>query len=211
LIRLMSRRRRAVTIYATAKGRNEMEPISPSLHLKDAQESSKVLLMKFALTFRVPRIALIALIVSLMGGCSKEPVWTADENENSKHFVLSLEASQKAAQLSRKGNHDVPQFGIDEINRYQKIALSEAKLVQDSVLDKAHPQLKEHFRSEYEKGLELIQKSYEVASSSKMGPPASGQIDLQVSGVTLLARWTDWLNVHDGEIRIPRQSPTESR
>ena len=167
--------------------------------------------MKSGLPYCVLRIALIALILALTAACSRGPVWSTDETENSKHFFLSLEASQKATQLVSKGNPDVPQFGIDEINRYQSTALSEAKLVQDSVLDKAHPQLKEHFRSEYQKGLELILKSYEVASSSKSGPPSSGQIDLQVSGVTLLKRWTDWLNAHNHEIRIPDQLAAKSK
>lgn len=167
--------------------------------------------MNRELPYRVLGIGLIALIVSLMGACSKWPEWSADEKENSKHFFLSLEASRKATQLAGKGNPDAPQLGIDEINRYQKAALSEAKLVQDSVLEKAHPELKEHFRSEYQKGLELIAKSYDVASSSKSGAPSSAQIDLQVFGVALLKRWTGWWNAHESEIRVPKQSAAESR
>ena len=178
--------------------------------MNDARESLKVLFMKSGLPYCVLRIASIALILSLTGACSKGPVWSADEKENSKHFFLSLEASQKATQLVTKGNPDVPQFVIDEINKHQKIALREAKLVQDSVLEKAHTELKEHFRSEYQKGLELILKSYAVASSSESGPPSSGQIDLQISGVTLLKQWTVWLNAHDREIKIPERLPTES-
>jgi hypothetical protein len=154
-------------------------------------------------------IALTVLILALTGACSRGPVWSSDEIENSKHFFQSLEVNQRAAELSRKSDPDVPQFGIDKINKYQKAALSEARLVQDSVLDKAHPELKEHFRSEYQKGLELILGSYEVASSSKSGPPSSGQIELQVTGVTLLKQWTVWLNAHDREIKIPEHSPTE--
>jgi hypothetical protein len=154
-------------------------------------------------------IVLTALILILTGACSRGPVWSPDEMENSQHFFQSLEANQRAVELSRKSDPDVPQFGIDKINRYQKSALSEARLVRDSVLDKAHPELKVHFRSEYQKGLELILNSYEIASSPKSGPPSSGQIELQVSGVTLLKQWTVWLNAHDREIRIPEHSPNE--
>lgn len=189
--------------------RIKIDAISALPRLNDARESLKVSFMKSALPYCVFRVASLALILSLMGACSKGPVWSAEEKENCKHFFLSLEASRKATQLISKNNTDVPQFGIDDINRYQKTALNEARLVQDSVLEKAQPQLKEHFRSEYQKGLELILRSYDVASSSKSGPPSSGEIDLQVSGVALLKQWTVWLNAHDREIKMPEQSPAE--
>lgn len=157
------------------------------------------------------KIARMALMLVLAGACSRGPGWTADEKENSKHFFLSLQASEKATQLIHKGDPDVPQFGIEKINEYQRTALSEAGLVQDSVLDKAHPQLREHFRSEYQMGLDLSLKSYAVGSASKSGPPSGGQIDFQSTGVKLLKQWTDWMTAHNLEIKMPQDPSAGSR
>ena len=154
--------------------------------------------------------ALAASILALAGACSKAPAWSADELENSKHYFRSLEANRKAAELSRKSDPDVPQFGIEEINKYQRVALSEAKLVQDAVLDKAHPGLKEHFRAEYEKGLQSILGSYEAGASAATGPPSGGQIDMQVAGVALLKRWNGWFSAHSQEISVPAQAAAKA-
>lgn len=156
------------------------------------------------------KITLTALILALTGACSRGPAWSSDEIENSKHYYRSLEANQRAAELIKKNDPDVPQFGIEKVNKYQMAALSEAKLVQDSVLDKAHPELKSHFRSEYQRGLDSILASYGVAVSAESAAPSRDQIDLQVTGVRLLKQWNDWLNAHDREIRIPEQSPAGS-
>ena len=154
-------------------------------------------------------IAPMVAMLWLIAACSPRPAWSPDEIENSKHFSLSLEASRKAARLAHKADPDVPQFSIEEINRYQKTALKEARLVTDAVLDKAHPELKQHFRSEYQQGLELILKSYEVPASSESAAPSSSQISLQASGVALLERWTKWFDAHHPEFKFPRQTSTQ--
>ena len=154
-------------------------------------------------------IGLLTAILWMAAACSPGPEWSADEQENGRHFFLSLEAGQKATRLAHKGDSDEPQFGVEKINEYQKIALSEALLVTDAVLDKAHPELKRHFRSEYQQGLETILKSYHVASSSDSGAPSGGQIQLQTSGMALLKRWSDWFDAHRLEIKIPGKSSTQ--
>ncbi len=167
--------------------------------------------MQSEIRHRVLGIALLVLALAAAGACSRGQIWSADEEENSRHFWASLAANDKATQLIGKNNPDAPQFGVDEINQYQRTALNEAKLVQDSVLEKAHPELREHFRSEYQKGLELILSSYKVAAASPSGPPLTGQIDLQASGVTLLKQWAIWLDAHGREIKMPEQSPSAAR
>jgi hypothetical protein len=156
-------------------------------------------------------LALAGLILALTGACSPRPVWTPDEIQNSKHFVRSLEASQRAAELTRKNDPDVPQFGIEEVNKYQMNALREARLVEDSVLDKAHPGLKEHFRLEYQKGLDSILASYRVGNAAASGPPSGDQVDLQVAGVRLLKQWSTWMSAHHSEIRMPDQLVVKSK
>lgn len=157
------------------------------------------------------KFALTGLILALTGACSPTPVWTPDEIQNSKHFFRSLEASQRAAELTRKNDPDVPQFGVEEVNKYQMDALREARLVEDAVLDKAHSGLKEHFRLEYQKGLDSILASYRVANSSASDPPSGDQVDLQVAGVRLLKQWSDWMSAHHSEIRMPDQLVAKSK
>lgn len=155
--------------------------------------------------FRARVIVATALICALMSACSPGPRWSDVETENSRHYFQSLEASQKAADLVKKNNPDVPQFGIEEVNKYEQTALREARLVQDSVLDKAHPELKEHFRSEFQRGLESILASYGTDSAEKTGASFDRQIDLQAGGVRLMKQWNDWLTAHRHEIRMPDQ------
>lgn len=111
---------------------------------------------------------------------------------------------QKATQLTNKGldKPGVIQTGIEEILEHQRGALREARLVMDSVLDKAHPQLRQHFRGEFEKGLELVIRSEEMGMTSKVGP-TSEQVNLGITGTTLLNEWVDWLNAHHKEVHIP--------
>jgi hypothetical protein len=98
-----------------------------------------------------------------------------------------------------------------EINKYQMDALREARLVEDSVLDKAHPGLREHFRLEYQKGLDSILASYRVGDSAASGPPSGDQVDLQVAGVRLLKQWSNWMSAHHTEIRMPDQLVDKSK
>jgi hypothetical protein len=172
-----------------------------------AHIKSQVVTLRMNRTFsrltRTLNIALTVVILAMTGACSPGPRWSQDEIENSKHYFRSLEANQKAAELTRKNDPDVPQFGIEQINKYQMSALSEARLVLDPVLDKANPELKEHFRSEYQKGLESILSSYAVGAASDSGAPSGGQIDRQAAGVRLLRQWNDWLSAHSGDIRMP--------
>lgn len=147
------------------------------------------------------RIACAAIIVLLVAACTRAPLWSDADRESAQHYVRSLEANDKAALIMRRGDPDTPQFGVQEINKYQRTALHEAQLVSDSVLDKVHPELRAHFRSEYQKGLELILESYEAAASTS-SPPLKTQIERQASGVALLSQWKAWLEAHRSEIKI---------
>ncbi len=151
------------------------------------------------------RLTTLPLLLFLAATWLHAASWNPDETSNASHYFRSLEANRKAMQVVRKDNTDAPQLNINEANKYQQIALDEAKRVRDAVLDKAHPQLKEHFRSEYEKGLELILKSYDVSGGTRSGPPSKSQVDLQASGVRLLKLWAAWFNAHEHEIRMPKQ------
>ena len=131
----------------------------------------------------------------LLQACSSEKSWTQNDKENVEHFFKSIEAKQAATLIINKlSSRIIPQEDIQEILRYQRIALQEAQLVTDDVLNKAHPELREHFRYEYQKGLDLFIKSLEAPDFAA-----------QITGSSLLDQWSDWLNAHRQEIRIPSQ------
>ena len=150
------------------------------------------------------------LVICALAGCSRSPTWSADDITSGRHYARSLGASREAARLAAAGNPDAPQLGIESVNALQKTALDEARLVQDSFLEKAHPELKEHFHSQYQAGLEAILKSDDVTAPAPTGAPAVGQIELQAAGVKLLAQWSEWLKSHEQEIRLPQPPPAKS-
>lgn len=67
-------------------------------------------------------------------------------------------------------------------------------LVTDGVLDKLHPQLREHYRFEYQKSLVLLVNGAE-----------GKDLNSEVAGVTLHGSWIDWYNAHKKEIQFPRR------
>ncbi|NHZ85937.1 MAG: hypothetical protein GWP19_08660 [Planctomycetia bacterium] len=101
----------------------------------------------------------VVLIFSvLLIGCGNSgSKWTSEEKENIDHFLKSGEAARKAVHISNSGEpyKAVPKSEMKEINRLREIALKEALLVRDNVLEKAHPDLPKKFRNLYQKSLEL--------------------------------------------------------
>lgn len=73
---------------------------------------------------------------------------------------------------------------------YYKKALKEVRLIQDRVLDKIHPQFKQHFRNEYINILE-----YRVVNAGDNWKPFSG-------GKQLVIVWYEWVNAHIDDLEI---------
>lgn len=143
-----------------------------------------------------------AIVLMVAHGCSPNVSWSDAERKNAEHFIRALEAMQRATRLVNAAKPGVLQLGIEEIMEHQRTALAEARLVSDTVLDKAHPQLRDHFRSEFQRGLELVILSEETGLQSKDGRLRE-QIEIGTKGLVLLDKWVDWLNSHRAEIRIP--------
>ncbi len=144
------------------------------------------------------KIGAFALV--LLFGCSSS--WTNEERSNAQHFFRALDAKQEFTRLTNMGQPGVVQTGVEEILHYQREALREARLVNDSVLDKAHPKLRQHLRNEFERGIELVIRSAEMGFASKTGPTKE-QFDLALAGTTLMNQWSDWLNANRSDIHIP--------
>lgn len=149
------------------------------------------------------RMSITVVAAFFFGACSNSGDWSDQERNLSQHFHDSLAASQAATELI---NCEPPvgqtfMIGAEEILAFQKAALREAKQVPDTVLDKAHPQLRQHFREEYERYLEAHIRSIERGMA---GAPIEEQMALQVEGGDLHDRWVDWLNSNRRDIQMPK-------
>lgn len=143
----------------------------------------------------------LAVLLMASAACSNEIDWTEEEIENAAHFLRAIETNRKATQIvnSDKFGRIVPQGEIDKLRSLQKQALREARKVRDEVLDKAHPQLRKHFRQEFEKGMELLVRSLEE-------PPVLPEaVNDAILGDQLLERWARWLNENRTDIKIPNR------
>ena len=124
--------------------------------------------------------------------------WTKEEKDNAKHIVRSYEADLESIRLSNE--RTTPKFNDEtknEIIRLKTIALQEARLVTDDTLDKVHPQFREHFRNEYQRGIEL-----RLLNMNDL----SGNDKAESMGLELHSRWADWWNANKGQINIPKPS-----
>lgn len=148
----------------------------------------------------------VAIVLSSFAllSCSTESTWTKEERKNANHFFLSMESDAAAVRILNKEPSPaiLSQRDIDMILKYRKTALHEAMLVTDNVLDKAHPQLREHWRNEYEKGLQLYIKTIESPDSYET---YDRLLFYQMQGQLLLDVFTDWFNAHNQEIKIPKK------
>lgn len=123
--------------------------------------------------------------------------WTEGEKENARYIIMSMEEVNKATIISNKQRpfstspSDSPD--IIRIVQHTEKAYEYAKVVTDSVLDKAHPDLRSHWRGEHQEGLRLILKSWEESD-----------FQAQIMGKLLRSRFGDWWNQNKKQIRIPK-------
>ena len=138
------------------------------------------------------------LVTLMLAACSQQassPVseWSASDKENAAHFTYALETAQHSLRASSKGGTVLTEADRIEILKYWHEAVNEARAVNDTVLNKIHPELRPHLRDEFQQGLELRIKSLEE-SNAVAGFEASQLMDL----------WADWYIAHQREIRIPK-------
>ena len=82
---------------------------------------------------------------------------------------------------------------MDRILRLKKTALQEAKLLEDAVLDKAHPQLRIQFREEYQKGIEAYLRGSE-----------KGDAKAEQESADLHEAWACWYDENRTNLRVAK-------
>lgn len=122
--------------------------------------------------------------------------WSPEDHANSRHFILSIQSDLESIRLSneRKSPQLTPD-ALREMIQLKKTALREAQTVNDSVLDKMHPDLRQNFRDLYQKGLELRLMNLEQSGGNKLA---------ESQGLILHNKWSDWFNDNRDRINVPK-------
>lgn len=144
------------------------------------------------------RHALLAGLL-LLAACS--PIrgnWTAEDLDSAQHFYKSQRANKEYLRVIRTGDFS-RKFTYEEsmeLGREMRKALSEARQVaaNPGFLDKVHPDMREHYRDEYIRSLELTLQNmdhpnYEIAELA----------DRLYNG------YVDWYLDHQKNIHIPKE------
>ncbi len=145
----------------------------------------------------IGRTLLAALM--LLAACS--PIrgdWTAQDLESAMHFYKSQRANKEYLRIVR-GSDINRKFTYEEsmeLGREMRTALSEARQVaaNPGFLSKVHPDIREHYRNEYIRSLELTLQNmdhpnYEIAELADR----------------LYNSYVDWYLEHQSEIHIPKE------
>ncbi|MBN8627805.1 MAG: hypothetical protein J0M17_20185 [Planctomycetes bacterium] len=108
-----------------------------------------------------------------------------------KHYYRAKHHNTEAAKVINKPGLLISREDGLYIREQQRLAISEAKLVKDEVLAKAHPDLPKHWREEFQRGLEL-----EVDGGS-------------ITGQLLIGTFVDWANRERSNFRVPKGISSE--
>ncbi len=147
-------------------------------------------------TLRKLAIGLLLMGALALAACSDEPSFTETEKTNARYITLAFREAQQAVRVSNSG----PAFSLvskedgDRITMHYQNALKYAEIVTDDVLDKVHPEIREHWRGEMEEGMRLRLINFQ----EKNNPQA------EIRGSELLDRFGDWWNANKRDIKVPK-------
>jgi len=123
-------------------------------------------------------------------------IWTEEDKQNSVQFFKSMESYSKAKRVLNSLDTDVVGWMSEqtmlEIKEQMRLALQNAELLTDIVLKKAHPDLHDHWRNEYQFGLRLYLDSYQTTDFQS-----------QLKAQMLLDDFDTWFNKNNHEFKIP--------
>lgn len=127
----------------------------------------------------------------------QEARWSKSERSEVSHFTVSLHEENNARQLLFKGPEptteaikvDITPEEFTQVLAYHRAALNRAQNVSDRVLDKLHPELRPHYRYEFQHGIDLQLTGIENRDAQK-----------QALGQMLMDKWIDWINPHEDEL-----------
>lgn len=121
--------------------------------------------------------------------------WTNDDKKNFCHFYLSQEAGNYAESIVDSGSTFslIPKEEMKRVSEYWQLALQEAQLVQDNVLDKVDAAMKQRYRNEYQRSFELKLDSMQTQNNL-----------LMIQSSELHNKFIYWINDTKSRLKIPK-------
>lgn len=105
---------------------------------------------------------LLLLTALLLTACSDGVQWSSRERENAVHLLASLRFTSEAASIANSVETDSDYVEQrDDLLQALRAAHWNAVQVEDTVLDKLHPQLYGRFRLGYQRALAAMIRAYE--------------------------------------------------
>lgn len=104
----------------------------------------------------------LVLVLLMLPACSDGVQWSSRERQNAVHLLASLQLTSEAAGIANSIESDADytrQRG--ELQRALRAAHWNAVQVEDTVLDKLHPQLYSRFRLGYQRALAAMVRAYQ--------------------------------------------------
>lgn len=123
--------------------------------------------------------------------------WTEAESHQLDRFTESIRHAVRISQLTREFENgaSVDEERLRAMRSEVREALALAGTISDAFLDKLHPQLRRHYRNEFERGLQLRLAAYTAIVRGE--PAVREQLEWQAA----LDRWGDWYAEHLDELR----------
>lgn len=110
------------------------------------------------------------------------------------HFANSRRASHEALTIVSRfdGVMALPAKEIAEVVKLLEASVAEAELVDDSFLDKVHPEFRQRFREEYTASLRNLAHGLQASDKVKL-----------ILAVSTYNSFSDWASSHNDELKFP--------
>ena len=139
------------------------------------------------------------LIIAIVGGgltfakgVFYKDYWSNDEKVELNHFRQSLDFRLQVTKIINRGTpySEVTKEDMRDILEVLQKTIKEAEKVSDPVLEKIYPDLKVHYREEFQQSAQLMRESFQNSDPQKI-----------IYGQILIDKWGDWYTKHLSGIR----------
>ena len=138
-------------------------------------------------------LSLLLLPIAWLACGGEDHGWTPEEIGNAEHLYRALHADLRASEIENLGEPGFDDAKEEEASlEFRGKALRHAGQVRDDVLDKAHPELRAHFRDEFQRAQQLF------LDARKEGRPR-----LETEAIELRNRFGAWWTRHQREVQVP--------
>jgi hypothetical protein len=141
------------------------------------------------------RIFLLIVGVFFLASCSGEPDWTDAERDNARFILLAFLEENQATQLTDSVSSPglMPPGDTAQIVAHLEQALEYAQAVNDDVLDKLNSEIRNHWRTEFQEGIQL-----------RLAKFREGDLQSEIIGHQLLVQFGDWWTANNKIIKFPK-------